>query len=562
MTGYGVFMAIRLLTVLMLLWAGISTAAFAQGTAGMTPSSTGRDFLRPTLIITPGEIELGTLGPGDAAKAIFHVKNAGLGKQSTAITGPEGWTPTGNQNLPATVGEEQETFRIHLIYAKEVGQGKNRSCSLILRLEAAGQTATFRRDVPAGDLREAIRIAFADSSQTVVFHARLAEFPSSPRLDAEPVRIDFGTIRAGEPITKRILVKNRGREPLKWKVGVAGTKGMPAMAPPPVGRYVSFRHETGVPGASTITGQIRDGLELSGTWTEEGGYLSGQSEQNTLRYRFTGTGIRLYFWKSPDSGPFNVFIDEQFIDIIDGLSDRRERAEALIAEALTDGPHLLTIVNGGGKVTVEGVHLFGKPIQRGPRGWVTIFPDSGVTSRETDYINVALNTRHLMPGIYGEHILFISNGGEADVQVFLDVAVETQPKFFDVHRYLAGFDYFYTTNPQAEAARIQAKGYRYTGIPFRLFAPGTPGTTDFFRWFNPLKGDHYYSYDPKGGKPLPGYLFEGSIGNIGTSRLTGAKELYRWFNPTTNGHFYTTDQSGEGITKKGYRFDGIAGFVR
>ena len=47
------------------------------------------------------------------------------------------------------------------------------------------------------------------------------------------------------------------------------------------------------------------------------------------------------------------------------------------------------------------------------------------------------------------------------------------------------------------------------------------------------------------------------------------------FEPTTNRfevcdsiqlsygrHFYTTDQSGEGLGKKGYRFDGIAGFVR
>jgi len=236
--------------------------------------------------------------------------------------------------------------------------------------------------------------------------------------------------------------------------------------------------------------------------------------------------------------------------------------EVLIVDALSDGPHLLVIGNGGGKVTLEGVHLLGKQIQRGPRGWITVFPDSGVTNRETDYINVALNTSQLSPGIYGEHVFFTSNGGEADVQVFLDVAVEAQPRFMDVHRYLAGFDYLYTTNPQAEATRIQVKGYRHTGIAFRLFAPGTPGTTEFFRWFNPLKGDHFYSYDPKGGKPLPGYLFEGSIGNIGTSRLTGTRELYRWFNPTTNGHFYTTEQGGEGITKKGYRFDGIAGFVR
>jgi hypothetical protein len=555
-------MAIRFLTTLMLLWIGLSGAAFAQGATGM-PLLPGndRDPLRPALTITPGEIELGSLGPGDEAKALFQLKNAGSGKQSGTIAGPEGWTPTGNPNLPAMVGEEPEPFRIHLIYVKEAGQGKNRSCSLILRLEVAGQTAAFRREVPAGELREAIRFISTDGSQAVFFRARLAELPSAPQLDAEPIRIDFGTVRAGELISKRILLKNRGREPLKWRVGVAGTRGMPATAPP-VGRYVSFRHETAVTGPYTLTGQIREDLELTGTWTEEGGYPSGQGEQNTLRYRFTGTGIRLYFWKSPDGGPFSVFIDEQFVDIIDGFAERRERVEVLIADALTDGPHLFGIVNGGGKVTLEGVHLFGKPIQRGPRGWVTVFPDSGVTTRETDYINVALHTRQLLPGIYGEHVLFISNGGEADIPIFLDVAAETQPRFIDVHRYLVGFDYLYTTNPQAEATRIQVKGYRHTGIAFRLFAPGTPGTTEFFRWFNPLKGDHFYSYDPKGGKPLPGYLFEGSIGNIGTSRLTGARELYRWFNPATNGHFYTTDQGGEGIAKKGYRFDGIAGFVR
>ena len=144
-------------------------------------------------------------------------------------------------------------------------------------------------------------------------------------------------------------------------------------------------------------------------------------------------------------------------------------------------------------MTLEGVQLLGKPIQRGPRGWISVFPDSGFTTRETDYINVALNTRQLAPGIYGDHVLFLTNGGEADVEVFLEVVAETTPRFLDVHRYLAGSDYLYTTNPQAEAARLQVKGYRHTGIAFRLFAPGTPGTTDFFRWFNPTKGDHFYS---------------------------------------------------------------------
>jgi hypothetical protein len=270
----------------------------------------------------------------------------------------------------------------------------------------------------------------------------------------------------------------------------------------------------------------------------------------------------LFFWKSPDGGSFSVFFDEQLAGFIDSHAERRERGEALIIEEQIEGPHLLAIVTGTGRVTLEGARIFGQQVQKGPRGWISVFPDSGFTTRETDYINIALRTQRLMPGIYGDHIFFTSNGGNADVEVFLEVAAETTPKFLEVHRYLAGSDYLYTTNPQAEAKRLQLKGYRHLGIAFRLFAPGTPGTTDFFRWFNPSKGDHYYSHDPKGDKPLPGYLFEGSIGNIATSRLTGTRELYRWLNPAKGSHFYTTDEAGEGLSKKGYRFEGIAGFVR
>jgi hypothetical protein len=433
---------------------------------------------------------------------------------------------------------------------------------LILRLEAGGHAAAFRREVPVGDLREEIRFNYDGGTISVFFNVRLVELASAPLLEVEPLRMDFGTIRPGEQITKRILLKNRGRESLKWKAGVAGGMGMPSTALPPVGRYVSLRNEAAGTGVYSFSGPLREGLELSGNWEEEGGYPSGQGEQNVLRYRFTGTGISLYFWKSPDGGPFSVFLDEQFVNLVDGYAERRERVEALIIEGQIEGPHLLAIVNGAGKMTLEGLRVFGKPIQKGPRGWISVFPDSGFTTRETDYINVAINTRRLTPGIYGDYVFFTSNGGEADVEVFLEAAAETTPRFLDVHRYLAGSDYLYTTNPQAEASRLRLKGYRHIGIVFRLFAPETPGTTDFFRWFNPSKGDHYYSYDPKGGKPLPGYLLEGAIGNIATSRLSGTRELYRWFNPAKGGHFYTTDQTGEGLAKKGYRFDGIAGFVR
>ncbi len=93
--------------------------------------------------------------------------------------------------------------------------------------------------------------------------------------------------------------------------------------------------------------------------------------------------------------------------------------------------------------------------------------------------------------------------------------------------------------------------------------PETPGTTAFYRWYNPQKNDHFYHYDyAGGGKNLQGYIFEGTLGNIATSKLTNTRELYRWYNPASGRYFYTTDPKAGNVRKNGYRFDGIAGYVK
>lgn len=469
-----------------------------------------------------------------------------------------------NGRLSGTLGENPEPVKISLTFLNEDGPGKILNCPLLLRLEGGGQYAIFHREASVGVLRESLRFSFPAGVRTVFFQVRLSELASASRLNVEPMRIDVGRVRPGESMSRRVHVTNRGREILKWRANLAGSRGAPFTAVNPQGRYVSFLNEAaGGTGLYPAAAQIREGLDLSGQWADELGYPATQSEQSSLRYRFTGTGIALLIGKTPEGGPLSVFFDEQFVTLIDGYGEKREHAEILVVENQLEAPHLLTVVSGGGRVILEGVRVFGKPILKGPRGWVSVIPDSGMTTRETDYVNITLNTRQLLPGIYGEYIFFTSNGGDASVEVFLEVLAEPDLRFLPVYCYYIGSDYLFTTNPQAEASRLQVKGYKNLGIAFRIFSPGTPGTTDFFRWFNPVKGDHFYSSDPVGGgKPLQGYLFEGSIGNIATSRLTGTRELYRWYNPRTGHHFYTTNQGGEGLTKKGYRFEGITGYVR
>ena len=224
-------------------------------------------------------------------------------------------------------------------------------------------------------------------------------------------------------------------------------------------------------------------------------------------------------------------------------------AEILIVENQLEAPHLLTVVSGGGRVILEGVRVFGKPVLKGPRGWISVIPDSGMTTRETDYVNITLNTRQLLPGIYGDYVFFTSNGGDAAVEVFLEVAAETEPRLLDV--YSLSYRFRLPLHDESPGRGVTPAGEgisRTSGSPSGFLAPGTPGTTDFFRWFNPVKGDHFYSSDPVGGgKPLQGYLFEGSIGNIATSRLTGTRELYRWYN-SGNGTPFLHDEPGRGGT--------------
>jgi hypothetical protein len=515
------------------------------------------------LAVQPGELNLGTLGPGEEASGVLYLKRTGPRSVNWSMEGPEGWKPVDYRKLSGVAGENPEPVRLRLVFVNDRASGRIRNGNLFLYLEAGGQICVYRKEFPVGNLRDAIRFDTAGGARMAFFQVKLSELAAAALLQVTPLRIDLGAVRPGEEASRRVHVQNRGREILKWRAGVTGTKGMPAEATPPAGRYVSFRNEAAAgTGGYSPARLLPDGPELLGNWEELDGYPVTIDEQNILRYRFNGTGISLFMQKTPEGDPLLVYLDQQLVTTIDGFANRSERVEIPIAESQPDAAHLLTLINGGGRVVLEGVRIIGRPVARGPRGWASVFPDSGVTTRETDYITVALNTGQLSPGVYGDHLYVMSNGGEADIELIVEVAGETQPRLLDVHRYLAGADYLYTTSPQEEAARLQLKGYRDLGIAFRLFSSGTAGTIEFYRWYNPVLGDHFYSTEPSGGKPLPGYLFEGSIGNIATIRLSGTKELYRWHNPATGRHFFTTDQNGEGLGKTGYRFNGIAGFVR
>jgi len=486
-----------------------------------------------------------------------------------STTGPEGWAASDQKSLIGSLGNEVNELRIQLKLPKDEllnhkGRARKSSLPVQLILEAGSQIITLKKNIETGNHREMVRLQLNGESGSFYFRFNLVDKNTEPLMDVDPVQVDFGVVMQGEQVSKRIKVANKGWNMLKWRA-VPGEKSDQDKETSVIrGKYVSFLNEE-VPGTNLYATPrfLKDRLELRGKWSEEQGYPSAPGEGSMLRYRFSGTGISVYFRKGPDKGQLAVFLDDRFLYQQDGLAEDPEQAEFLVAAGLSNGAHVLALMNRTGSVTIEGVRVYGSEIMKLNAGNITLSPDEGVVTRQTNYVNIIIDTRQMFPGHYGDYVAFDSNGGHTDVELSLDIVQDNIPKILDVYRYVRGSDYFFTTNPQAESVTLQTRGYQKQGITFRLFSPGIPGTTEFYRWFHPQREDHFYGYDLKSAKrSMQGYILEGTIGNIATSRLTFTRELYRWYHPSKRRYFYTVDSNGEGIQKKGYQFDGIAGYVR
>ena len=523
---------------------------------------------QPGLTIMPAEIDFGHIGPGGTRKGAISFKKTASGGVSWFLITPVGWNATDEKMMMGVLDKDDDLLQIQLKILNDEpdNNGENRKSArpAELMFEAGEQVSAFTRKIEPGHHHVRIRIETDGGPIDFDILFNLLDTVVQPLLGIDPLQIDFGTAMQGEKVNRRVKVTNNGWETLKWRASVARAIGSDMGRALETGKYVSFLNDEITGGGHyKVARHLKERLELPGKWAEDQGYPYAAADGHTLRYHFSGTGIAVYFWRGPATGQLTAFVDDRFIFQQDGLSEQKERFEWQVAEGLSDGSHILTLVNRNGPVAIEGVRIYGGETIRLKSGSVAVSPDNGAVTRQTNYVNITVNTMSLAPGRYGGYVLFDSNGGQKEVELSVDVMADNIPRILDVYRYVRGLDYFLTTNPQAESTTLQTRGYTNQGIAFRLFAPEMPGTTGFFRWFHAQKGDHFYGYELKSVKrSMQGYILEGAIGNIATSRLTHTRELYRWYNTSSKHYFYTVDPKGEGIQKKGYQYDGIAGYVR
>jgi hypothetical protein len=528
-----------------------------------------KDELTTDISVSPSEIDFGDICHVESVTKTFSLKKLGNGSVKWAVTEIEDWTFPARASVNGIMELDDVSHKIK-VTLKCLGndtksENSNGNHIVQLQLESGNKVVFCQKEFSTGTYKQCIQLNLEGHIKTVSMDFLISPLEDlSPRINIEPLRMDFGIIKAGEKAVKRVKLTNNGKTLLKWSASVAKSRNGDQKNQKQQGRYQSFFNDekkNSQPHMADI--QHKSDTTLSGTYTLLNGHPHLSEGTQTLRYQFSGGNIDLFFYPDSNEGNLQFYIDDVLIYNYYILLIKKEISGTLAVKDLPEGSHVLTLVPVNGQFIIEGVHLFDRDVIKESANWITIFPDSGTTLTEHDYVNIQINPQTLKHGFYAENILFKSNGGEIEAEISMEVAAPETSKIRDVYRYLRKYDYLYTTDPAEDFKSSKLKGYIKEGIAFRLFTPGAPGTTEFYRWFNPQKGDHYYSYNMNlDRKRFGGYIFEGTIGNIATSRLTGTKPLYRWYHPKTGCHFYTTKEDGEKISSKGYIFEGIAGYVK
>ncbi|MRR16424.1 MAG: hypothetical protein EG826_08195 [Deltaproteobacteria bacterium] len=548
---------------------GLESKGSKQPPSETVRSASISDVQRAVLTVTPREIDLGAIRPGETARGEFSLKNVVPGGMEWSAYCPEDWQSAAGKISKGTTSNEPTYLRTEVAIAENVESSlgdKSRAAlyRTSMKMEVEGKELVCQKDLKAGAYRNAVRVTSTGGRRTIFVDFKIHALQEMPSINLNPQRLDLGEQLPGKIISRRIELTNKGREMLRWSVAPSEAKPGELSKELQRERYFSFHsEESAEQGKYVVPAHLNDSLELIGKWTEKKGYPVSKGNAGAIKFKFHGTGISFFLQSHTEDGNCLVYLDEVLMSLPDVLSGQWEKKEMVIAEGLPDGPHSASIIVKEGSLELEGVKVFGKNIMRGPKGWITVFPNSGTTLNETDYINVKVDTSYLAPGYYGDQIFFKSNAGQEVAEVFVDVISDAGHKVIDVYLYTKDLDHLFTADPVAESKRLIQNGYIKEGIAFRLFAPQTPGTTGFYRWYNPQIKDHFYHYDRTGGgKKLSGYVYEGAIGNIATSRMTNTRELYRWFNPSTGRHYFSTNPKAASGVRRGYRFEGIAGYVR
>lgn len=525
---------------------------------------------RARLRATPHEVDLGTLGPGEASGGQFQLRRSG----DDAITwelGVAGEWKASHEQGPLTVVMTENTRALGIRLRSTGGEpvetrGGRGLFDLELVLEpGGGESAVFHRRVPEGFYQDQVVLRLNDHRRTLFFAYQVSPETSRPVLRLEPRVLNLGVLEPGKVYMPKISVSNEGKSMLTWNADVQGSRASFYDVRLPRGMFISLYNEkTGDDQFYSSPGQVADAVSLSGWWRAKSGYPERFAKNDSLTFSFEGTGVAVSVFTSPGAGSFRAYVNDTYAGEIDCAGPSDERKEVMLAGNLQQGPQVLTLnAEREGPFRIEGFRVYGMDFKRATGNWIRLSPARGVTRTSPDSVSLIINPAELAAGQYRENILFDSDGGRAVAELFFEVREARTTALIPVHIYRRGEDRLYLSEALTLPDEV-VRGYRKEEVAFTLFSAGTPGTAEFYAWHDPRNNSWFYSKDRTGdGREAAGYVFQGSLGNIAIVPIRETRELYRLYNPETRRHLYTTTLREESEQRRrGYRYDGIAGYVR
>lgn len=131
--------------------------------------------------------------------------------------------------------------------------------------------------------------------------------------------------------------------------------------------------------------------------------------------------------------------------------------------------------------------------------------------------------------------------------------------------FIPKFDHFYTTSFDEKDQAITKYKYKFEGIQCYIFVTKKVNTVPFYRFYNSVSGDHFYTISEKesGIVTKNNYIFEGITGYVYSDMFIDTIPLFRLVNIINHDNFYTTsdEERLKAINNYNYKDFGISCYV-
>ena len=399
------------------------------------------DVAGPVLLVSPREVDFGTVGPGESSKGVFSLKNVGGGNLTWLVNRMGDWISPYDDTLSGTAGMSARSLRVSIESMADNGASVNGLSDIRMIFKTGHKAVSYRKLLPPGSYREELKVSFNGGDRTVFLKFVVAEKEGSrSSMDIRPLEIDLGSVDVGRKFTKRIELRNTGGDVLKWKAILQGNrKTFRGVVLERVG-YTSFADEA-------VSGKgKKDWIRISpkkGTTTNEVDYINAMVNTKGLLPGSHSENILFYSSESVKIVKMSLDIKDDKVSELTDIYRYTKGTDNLLSPDVTRGDFSLEGYKKSGPI----FRLFHKDTPG-----TTEFFQWHNPSRATHFYSYNRSGgKHSLKG-------YIFDGSIGSIATLKLLHTRDLYRWFNPETRA----YFYTTDPKGEGH--EKMGYIYDGV--------------------------------------------------------------------------------------------------